>query len=74
MILLSILVADLIESMDIRLYYWFVWSERNIVQRCFVVEQKMIQISLLKIILSFGFMQKQKISVMNFAHQAAMEP
>ena len=28
----------------------------------------------MKIILSFGFMQKQKISVMNFARRAAMEP
>ena len=34
----------------------------------------MIQIYLLKIILSFGFMQKQKISVMNFARRATMEP
>ena len=38
----------------------------------------MIQISLLTIILSFGFMQKQKISVMNFARgsvrQAFCEP
>ena len=34
----------------------------------------MIQISLLTIILSFGFMQKQKISVMNFARGAALEP
>ena len=44
-------------------------------QKCFVVEQRMIQISLLKIILSFGFiMQKQKIPVMNFARGAALEP
>ena len=42
-------------------------------QRCFVVEQKMIQISLLKIILSFGFMQEPKISVMNFARRAVRQ-
>ena len=50
------------------------WSERNVAQRCFVVERKMIKISLLKIILSFAFMQKQKIPVMNFTRGAAMEP
>ena len=42
-------------------------------RRCFVVEQKMIQITLLKIILSFGFMQKQKISIMNFARRAVRQ-
>ena len=34
----------------------------------------LIQIFLLKIISSFGFIQKQKIPVMNFAHRTAMEP
>ena len=34
----------------------------------------MIQISLLKIILSFGFMLKQKIFTMNLVHGAAVEP